>query len=339
MPVLIRSWPAPGVEERRSLRLAISADARLNFNFIALTLAACAIATFGLLENNVAVIIGAMIIAPLILPIGSISFGAVSGATVVLRSGLVALAVGTGLSVLLAAILTRLVYLPTLGSEIMARSQPNLLDLGVALAAGLVAAFAKVRPTIAGTIAGTAIAVALMPPICVIGIALAHGMMDLARGAALLYATNLLGIMLASMAVYVVSGHVHIRRAQHGLIWTAVAVAAIVVPLAASTGELIRQARVESDLRSALLSGTVTFQRVELISTHFDWLASPPQVTLLVRSAQPITPTQVQLLEAFAKRKTGISFKFLFEVTPIREVQDIPAQPTEAPLYPGVPVQ
>lgn len=54
----------------------------------------------------------------------------------------------------------------------------------------------------------------LMPAICVVGIARAHGLMPLARGAALLYLTNLLGIMLASMAVYVSSGHVHIRRAH-----------------------------------------------------------------------------------------------------------------------------
>lgn len=335
MYALIRSWRTPDPEERRLLQSAIFDDARLSFNFIALTLAACAIATFGLLENNVAVIIGAMIIAPLILPIGSISFGAVAGQAVVLRRGLVTIATGTGLSVLLAALLTRLVYLPMLGSEVMARSQPNLMDLGVALAAGSVAAFARVRPSIAGTIAGTAIAVALMPPVCVVGIALAHGMLLLARGAALLYVTNLLGIMIASMTVYVLSGHVHLRRAQHGLIWTAVAVAAIGVPLAASTGELVRQTRVESALRSALLSGTVTFERVELIRTHFDWVSSPPQVTLLVRSTQPITPVQVRLLEAFAKRRTGIAFKFVFEVTPIQEVRDVPAAPATVPVYPG----
>ena len=339
MQRLVGWWRAPGAKERRDLRASIAQDAGLDANFIALTLAACAIATFGLLENNVAAIIGAMIIAPLMLPIESFAFGAVSGNLRILRVALIAVAAGTVASVLLAALLARVVYLPTLGSEVLARSQPNLLDLGVALAAGFVAAFAKIRPSIAGTSAGTAIAVARMPPLCVVGIAIAHGMMELARGAALLYVTNLLGIMLASMAMFVASRHVHISRARHGLVWTGLAVAAILIPLAASTGSLIRQARVESDLREALLNGTVTFSRVDLIATHFDWVASPPKVTLLVRSAAPITPEQVRLLEAFARRKTGMEFKFIFEVTPVNEVQDVPAQPTSPPIVPGVPVQ
>ena len=336
---LIRSWRAPREEERTALVSSLAEDASLSFNFIVLTLAACAIATFGLLENNVAVIIGAMIIAPLILPIGAVSFGAIEGDVRMLRRSAVSLAAGSVLSIAVAAVLTRAFYLPTLGSEIMARSQPNLLDLGIAIAAGMVAAFAKIRPSIAGTIAGTAIAVALMPPICVVGIALAHGMLGLARGAALLYVTNLFGIMLASMAVYVAGGHVHLRRARHGLIWTAIVIAAIGVPLAASTGELLRQARVESALRTALLKGTVTFQRVELISTRFDWVSSPPVVTLFVQSTQPITPVQVHLLELYAKRKTGITFTFVFEVTPINEVQSLPARPSAAPIYPVPPVR
>jgi uncharacterized hydrophobic protein (TIGR00271 family) len=300
----------------------LSADSLLTFNFMALTLASCAIATFGLLENNVAVIIGAMIVAPFIAPIGSVSFGVVDGDGAMWRRGVLTLAIGTGVSIVLAALLTSIVPLPTVGSEIMARSQPNLLDLGVALAAGLIAAFAKLRPSIAGTVAGTAIAVAIMPPICVVGIAVAHGLMPLARGALLLFLTNLLGIMLASMVVYVASGHVQIRRAGHGLIWTIVAVAAILIPLGASTGELIRQARVESTLRGALLNGTVTFQRVELVHADFDWVTSPPTVRLLVRSAQPITPTQVRLLEDFAAQKTHTRFQFVFDVSQLQEVDD-----------------
>lgn len=321
-----RSSPRPDFEGQNELREILWKDGLLTFNFVALTLASCAIATFGLLQNNAAVIIGAMIIAPFIAPIGSASFGAVEGDALMIRRGLLTVVIGSIVSVALAVVLTRIVFLPSMGSEILARSQPNALDLGVALAAGLIAAFAKIRPSIAGTVAGTAIAVALMPPICVVGIAFAHGMMSLARGALLLYITNLLGIMLASMIVYVLSGYVHIRRARRGLVWTAVAVAAICAPLIASTTELIRQARLEATLRSALLNGTVTFQRVELINSDFNWVASPPEVRLLVRSSQPITPTQVQLLEAFALRKTHTNFKLIFDVSPVQEVQDTGAE-------------
>jgi uncharacterized hydrophobic protein (TIGR00271 family) len=332
---MTRPSPRHGFEAENQLRKILAKDGLLTFDFIALTLASCAIATFGLLENNAAVIIGAMIIAPFIAPLGSIAFGILEGEALLVRRGVVTLVAGSLASVALAAVLSRIMFLPSVGSEILARSQPNALDLGVALAAGLIAAFAKARPSIAGTVAGTAIAVALMPPICVVGIAIAHGMMPLARGALLLYITNLLGIMLASMIVYVFSGYVHIRRAGHGLLWTAVAVAAILIPLITSTSELIRQARLESTLRTALLNGTVTFQRVELIRSDFNWVASPPEVRLLVRSAQPITPTQVQLLEAFALRKTHTQFKFIFEVTPVLDVEDTTTQGSPEPLFPA----
>jgi uncharacterized hydrophobic protein (TIGR00271 family) len=327
----MKAWFAsPTTFDRDALHVSLHGDAFPTFNFVALILASCAIATFGLLENNVAVIIGAMIVAPLIQPIGPLAFGALEGDARLLRGGFSTIVVGTVVAVLFSALLTRATAFQTFGSEIVARSQPNLLDLGVALAAGSVAAFARIRPSIAGTVAGTAIAVALMPPLCVVGIALATGSFDLARGAALLYLTNLLGIMAASMTVYVIAGYARTHRAAAAVFWTALAMAAIVVPLAAGTSTLLRQSRVEAALRAALVGGTVTFQRVDLVRTDFNWLTSPPEVHLLVRASQPITPNQVVQLEAFAKRRTGIDFRFFFDVSPVTEVTDDASVPAPA---------
>lgn len=324
----MKAWFArPSAIQRDALHTALHGDALLTFNFVALILASCAIATFGLLENNVAVIIGAMIVAPLIQPIGPLAFGALEGDAKLLQRGLASIGAGTLLAVAFSALITRATDLQTFGSEIVARSQPNLLDLGVALAAGFVAAFARIRPSIAGTLAGTAIAVALMPPLCVVGIALATGSFELARGAALLYITNLLGIMVASMAVYAAARYAQVHRAGVAVFWTALAMAIVIVPLAAGTGTLLRQSRVEAALRNALVSGTVTFQRVDLLRTDFNWLTSPPEVHLLVRAPQPLTPNQVAQLEAFAQRKTGIDFRFFFDVSPVTEVTDSASGP------------
>jgi hypothetical protein len=109
------------------------------------------------------------------------------------------------------------------------------------------------------------------------------------------------------------------------LIWTGLALALIAVPLAVSTGQLTRQAQLESQPRSALIYGTVTFHRAELVGTSFNWETSPPTARLLVRSADPIAPTQVELLEAFAKQHTGTDFHLVFEVTPVTRVDDMPA--------------
>jgi uncharacterized membrane protein len=99
------------------------------------------------------------------------------------------------------------------GSEMVARMRPSLLDLGVAVAAGAAAAFAYTRPGVSSALAGIAIAVALVPPLCTVGIALSLGHRagtDVglaigsvsARGPFLLYLTNIFGIVLAASLVF-----------------------------------------------------------------------------------------------------------------------------------------
>lgn len=104
-------------------------------------------------------------------------------------------------------------------SEVVAPSKPTLLDLGIAVAAGGISGFAKVQPKVSGTLAGTAIAVALMPPICVIGLGLSQGNWSLSLGATLLYLTNLLGITLSCMLTFLIAGYTPLKRARKPLSW------------------------------------------------------------------------------------------------------------------------
>jgi uncharacterized hydrophobic protein (TIGR00271 family) len=295
-------------------------DSRLSLNFSVLLLGSCTIATLGLLVNNVAVIIGAMIIAPLMLPIQAFAYGALEARLSLLQSGAATIFVGSCASIALAALLSKVVALPTLSSEIFARSKPTLLDLGIALAAGVICGFARVRPAVSASLAGTAIAVALMPPLCVIGIALAHGDGKLALGATLLYLTNLLGIMLACMVVYVVAGFRVYREAGRAFVAASALVIVLAIPLALSFITLVRQSSLEYTLRHELLTDTQTFHRVLLVDSEFNWLSTPPLVTLTVRSNQPITPGQVDALQSFARAKTGQQFDLVFEVSPLVEV-------------------
>jgi uncharacterized hydrophobic protein (TIGR00271 family) len=186
----------------RELSAALVEEARLSSSFVALTLASSAIATFGLLENSAAVIIGAMIIAPLLAPIQALAYGVLDGSVRDIRASCISLCTGSVLAVGVSGLLARAIGLTILGSEVMSRTKPNVLDLGIALAAGLIGGFARTRPGISNTIAGTAIAVALMPPLCVLGIGLATGDSRIAGGALLLFITNLFGITLASTVVF-----------------------------------------------------------------------------------------------------------------------------------------
>ncbi|HEY9735356.1 MAG TPA: DUF389 domain-containing protein [Trichocoleus sp.] len=295
-------------------------ESRLAAGYLILIIGSCAIATFGLLSNSTAVIIGAMIIAPLMLPIRGLAFGALEGNLLLFRRGLVSVAVGTLLAVGLAWALGRMVGLTSFGSEVLSRSQPTLLDLGIAVAAGGISGYAKVQPKVSGSLAGTAIAVALMPPICVIGLGLSQGNSGLSLGAILLYLTNLLGITLSCMLTYLLAGYTPLRKARRALGWTIGLTAILLVPLGFSFAQLIRQSQLESSLQAALVNRTITFQRIDLLGIDTNWVSNPPEVRLNVRSQEPITPRQVQLLETFLENETGQPFTLIFSVGQVEEV-------------------
>ena len=215
MPVLISHWLG---DWRYLVEKPVSAEGVAStvekgsvpaFAFFFMLASSGVIATFGLLANSAAVIIGAMIVAPLMNPIISMSFGIMAGRGPLILRSLLTIAIGTLMTITMAFLLTEAIGWKLAGSELVARMRPSLLDLGVAVAAGAAAAFAYTRPGVSSALAGIAIAVALVPPLCTVGIALALGHKagtDVglaiggvsARGPFLLYLTNIFGIVLAA---------------------------------------------------------------------------------------------------------------------------------------------
>jgi uncharacterized hydrophobic protein (TIGR00271 family) len=303
------------------MEIELLAESALDLPYLILIVGSCVIATFGLLSNSAAVIIGAMIVAPLMLPIRGLAFGALQGNMLLFRKGIIAVGAGTIIAVAIAYTLGMFVSLPSFGSEVLARSEPTLLDLGIAVAAGGISGYAKIEPKVSGSVAGTAIAVALMPPICVIGLGLSRANLSLSLGATLLYLTNLLGITLSCMVIFLLAGYTSMRRARKPLIWTSAFTSILIIPLGVSFFQLVRQVELEYTVRQALLNKTVTFQRLELLRSQTNWLTNPPEVRLNVRAKEPVTPWQVQLLEEFIEREMGQPFTLIFEVGQVEEVR------------------
>ena len=126
----------------------------------------------------------------------------------------------------------------TLPGEVLARGGPNVLDLFIAVFAAGAATFAMARPNIVGAIAGVAIATALVPPVCSIGISLASAELPNALGALVLFVTNLLAIIVASSFTFSLLGITHlrvqrrkIRRAQFGRLGLVVLLVVLAGPL------------------------------------------------------------------------------------------------------------
>jgi uncharacterized hydrophobic protein (TIGR00271 family) len=227
--------------------------ARLLVNFFALLLFATVIATYGVLSSSTATVIGAMIVAPLMGPIMATTAAVVMGSS---RRALYAfgLTIAGIVTVILAAYLLTLVVPDvtisfTSNPEITSRINPGLYALITALGAGAAGAFITSRAEIADSIGGVAIAISLVPPLCVVGISLQKGQMDAAAGAMILFLTNYLAILLAGGLVLSIVGvgkaawtqkDRQVRR--RGLAIFVVGILLVTIPLTASTTQSIERA-------------------------------------------------------------------------------------------------
>jgi uncharacterized hydrophobic protein (TIGR00271 family) len=312
---------AVSAQQHQQLTKLLLEESKFDLPFLVLIIGSCIIATLGLLSNSAAVIIGAMIVAPLMLPIRAVAFAAIEGDLTLFRQGISSILLGTLTAMVLACGLGYITDISVFGSEILARSRPNLLDLGIAIAAGGISAYAISEPKVSSTVAGTAIAVALMPPVCVIGLGLSQGNWLLSLGATLLYLTNLLGITLSCMVTFLLAGYTPLARAKRALVVAGTLTSALLIPLGIGFIDLVRQSRLESSLRQALLNRTITFQRLELVDIKTNWLVNPPEARLIVRTNQEVTPKQVFLVEEFVAKSMGQRFSLVFEVTKSQEVR------------------
>jgi uncharacterized hydrophobic protein (TIGR00271 family) len=256
-------FPTLDQGEQIELLARLRRGARANRDYYVLIFISAIIATLGLLQNSAAVIIGAMLVAPLMTPILSLSLGIVLGDVRTLRVAAESAIRGVLAAVGIALLLTRIAPAVEATAEIAARTQPTLLDLFVALASGAAGAYALGRKEVAAALPGVAIAAALMPPVCTIGIGLALGQPKVAGGAALLFLTNLVAIGVAGCLIFLLLGirpklHQRERRVllQQGLTLSLILLVIVAIPLglllARSAQEMWRGWTLESTLRSEL---------------------------------------------------------------------------------------
>jgi uncharacterized hydrophobic protein (TIGR00271 family) len=181
-------------------------------DFVVMLGLAAAVSTLGLMQDSPAVVIGSMLLAPLMTPMMGLGLALAQANLKLMFLSLKSILLGFLLTIVISFILGLITPSGiTLPQEVMARGTPNILDLMIALFAAAAAAFAMARPNIVGAIAGVAIATALVPPACSIGISLAHGAFLNAFGASLLFLANLVAIIAASSFTFSFLGIISTR--------------------------------------------------------------------------------------------------------------------------------
>lgn len=192
------------------------APAKRSAFWIMLTLSAV-IAASGVAGDSTATVIGAMIVAPLSIPILGIGLGLSSGrGDLVARSLLIVLA-GTAVVLLIGYTISQILPNPTnvlSNSQVVGRTSPKLMDLAAALATGFVGVIAMIRRDVGDVLPGVAIAISLVPPLAVAGVCLGAGAPSLAFGAVILFGSNMLAMIVTATVVLVMTGYA--REAGHG---------------------------------------------------------------------------------------------------------------------------
>jgi uncharacterized hydrophobic protein (TIGR00271 family) len=222
-------FPRLDREERLELKERLEAGARSDWDYLMMMGLAAVLASLGLLQGSTAVVIGAMLVAPLMGPLVAAGLALVQGNVRLFQTGLsstaIGLGVGLGVSLLAGAINPG--YEPSL--EIEARGQPDIFDLVIALASGMAAAYASGRPKVAATLAGVAIAAALVPPLAVIGLALTNARPFIAAYASILLLTNLVAIILGAALVFGLLGARAQREEERTRAWVTKALTALIL--------------------------------------------------------------------------------------------------------------
>lgn len=245
---LLLGWiPEIKPEDRQELFENLQRGARWSPDYVVLMAVATAIASLGLLQNSAAVVIGAMLVAPLMTPMLGAGLALSEGNLVFFRRAIQAMSYGVATALLVSTFFGFVTPDTDLTLELMARGAPNVLDLVVAFLSGAAAAYAMARPNILGAMAGVAIAAALVPPLATTGIALAKGHLLVSKGAGLLFLTNLVSIVLGSAWVFNILGLRRVTGAfdapswvRRAMLFLVCAALALLAPLGFSTIDQLR---------------------------------------------------------------------------------------------------
>ncbi|MBN1976400.1 MAG: TIGR00341 family protein [Anaerolineae bacterium] len=303
LQALRRTLPVLSAEEQREVQQELRQGAQPGANFFVLTILSCVIAALGLLLNSPAVVIGAMLIAPLMSPIMALSLGLVTGDLRTIRLSTEAILKGAVLAVTIAAFIGLVSPLKTITEEMHARAQPTLLDLIVALISGMAGAYAMAHKEVGAALPGVAVAAALMPPLATVGLGLSLGNAWVAGGALLLFAANIAAISLAAGVVFFLLG---IRPQIWGpesrrQLWRWLAVflvvlLAIAVPLGAIMVGIVQEATQKHIIEAVLIEHLAIEEGQQLVALEITEEATATLIVATIRSPHLLDEGEVNAL-------------------------------------------
>jgi uncharacterized hydrophobic protein (TIGR00271 family) len=304
----------------------ISSSSEPDSRFYAMVAASTLIACLGLVANSAAVIIGAMLVAPLMTPLFGISMALVRGEPRLLgralRAEIVGVLLGLGLGTLFGILPLALEVTP----EMLARTQPNLLDLLVAVLAGFAGAFAMIDERLSPTLPGVAIATAIVPPIANSGLCLAVGAFQGAYGSFLLFLANALSIVIVSCATFIAGGLA--RKIPWGEKWGlfkrfGVPILGFLLVVILLTGALVRivhERTLTMSINNVISSELTRFPTTAMLRQNHQVRQGKLFVLATVRTPKVISPDRVKDIQKALSQKIGLPTELIMRCVLTKDI-------------------
>ncbi|MCP3849813.1 MAG: TIGR00341 family protein [Gammaproteobacteria bacterium] len=240
-------------EQYATLFTQLRDEGQISVEFIMLLIFSTMLATFGLFINSSSVVIGAMVLAPLMQPIISFSMGILRQDSSLEMNGIKSIAGGVLIVLMTASLIATFTPIEKVTSEMAGRLSPNILDLFIAIISGIAAAYVKSNNKLLGSLAGVAIAVALVPPLAVAGIGLGWSDWHMFTMAFLLFITNLVGIVLAAAFTFVILGFSPLHLARKGIMTWLLIASLVAIPLYSAFQQMKEDIKIQTTLSNLTL--------------------------------------------------------------------------------------
>lgn len=318
------------------VRVSIEANALPSKMYFVMNLLSAIIASYGLIANSVAVVIGAMLVAMMLGPITGVALAIIDYRMPLLRKSLFTVAAGAFLVIVVGFVVGWLHQGQPLTNEVLSRTQPTSIDLMIALAGGTAGAYAMVSPHLSVAVVGVAVATALVPPLASSGILFANGEMQLGLSAALLALTNIIAIQFTNAMVLWFLGF---RRLvdddyQSNTYWTFLKRNSVTLLLLIGLGIYLtinlntsaRQQNFENHVRKTISSYFVSKGNV-LTNTQFDNVNGKQIIRAVIRGETTPNSYDVQQIEAAISQDikerypTHLPIKLQLQYLPVQVIE------------------
>lgn len=291
-------------EPGSTLRKTVRDEGSLTKSYMLMCALSAGIATLGLLQSSTAVVIGAMLISPLMGPIAALGFGFASFDGHQIRDSLKVVAIGAAIGILTGVTLTWLSPIHNATPEIIARTEPTLLDLVIAILSGIAGAYATVQQK-GATVIGVAIATALMPPLATVGYGIGVLSISFAVGAFLLFLTNLAAIAFSFALIARFSGAArplgNVELTPRFIVAGFAAFLLLATPLAVTLYRVTAEARAQATVRQMLLS-ELNLKSANIAQLQVKWpLRGSPSIDAVIVSPRYSNDGEQRIAERLAK--------------------------------------